>query len=415
MKKTFRKAFGILAIATAISSTTYTLVSCEDNTDNKGKSDEKVDEEGKEDNSTTSDFKADPKKFEGTIKSGVVTLDATQEYKLTGPIYVEKGAKLVIPAGTVIVGTGGTKAFIGVKQGGKIEAKGTADKPVVFTGSEKKPGNWGGIVLCGEAPINRPGGTAVSEVASTMNYGGQKADDNSGILQYVRIEYAGASFNSEKEFNGLSLFGVGNGTTIDHVQLHFGSDDGIEFFGGTVNASNIISNDNEDDQFDWTEGWSGKGTNWYGKEDVAGERGNRGIEADNNSDDHKLKPISNPTIVGLTLIGRTKEGYKGKENQAIKLRVGTQGKLENVVLKDFKTGFDIENDVTLQAVKDKKLIAKGVAFFGVKKQVKFTNDKKEEVKNIKPTDFYTIDESAKGAGNGVDVPDWAKGWTIGLK
>src|SRR5690606_6280547 len=117
------------------------------------------------------------------------------------------------------------------------------------------PGQWGGLVICGRAPINK-GATASAEV-SELTYGGSVVNDNSGSIRYLRIEYSGFAYNSEKEFNGRSLFGVGNGTTIEYVQVHEGADDGVEFFGGTVNTKYLVATSNEDDQFDWTEGWNG--------------------------------------------------------------------------------------------------------------------------------------------------------------
>lgn len=351
----------------------------------------------------TSSFQADPNNFKGTINDGVVTLDANVEYKLTGSLVVENGAKLVIPAGTKIVGIGGTSAYIAVAQGGKIDVQGTASKPVVMTGAEQTPGNWGGLVICGKAPINS-GTTATAEV-SELTYGGNDASDNSGSIKYLRIEYAGANFNSEKEFNGLSLFGVGNGTKIEYVQMYKGSDDGIEFFGGTVNTKYIISSYNEDDQFDWTEGYSGTNENWYGVR-TAGVS-DRGMECDNNADNHVATPISSPTIKNVTLIGSSTED----DVQAIKLRVGTYVNLDNVVLKDWKTGFDIQHDETIAAIAAGSLKATNVKFENVTTQSKGKNSAGEAVD---VSNAYTEKASATGAGNGVDVPSWAQGWTVGL-
>lgn len=351
----------------------------------------------------TSSFQADPTNLKGTITDGVVVLDANVEYKLTGGLVVEKGAKLVIPAGTKIVGTGGTSAYIAVAQGGKIDVQGTASKPVVMTGAEQTPGNWGGLVICGKAPINS-GSTATAEV-SELTYGGDNPSDNSGSIKYLRIEYAGANFNSEKEFNGLSLFGVGNGTTIEYVQMYKGSDDGIEFFGGTVNTKYIISSYNEDDQFDWTEGYSGTNENWYGVR-VAGVS-DKGMECDNNAQNHLAQPISSPTIKNVTLIGSS----NADDVQAIKLRVGTYVKLDNVVLKDWKTGFDIQHDETIAAIAAGSLKATNVKFENVTSKSKGKNSAGE---TVDVSNAYTEKASATGAGNGAAVPSWAQGWTVGL-
>lgn len=376
-----------------MSSLTIAAVSCDDKDDPKTET---------PDNS--SEFKVDVNKFEGTINSGTVTLDASKEHKLTGKLVIANGAKLVIPAGTKIVGTGGTSAYIAVAQGGKIEVNGTATNPVIMTGAEAKPANWGGLVICGKAPINK--GTSATAEVSDLTYGGTDANDNSGSIKYLRIEYSGANFNSEKEFNGLSLFGVGKGTTIEYVQLYKGSDDGIEFFGGTVNTKYIVSSYNEDDQFDWTEGWNGTNENWYGVEDAS--TGNRGIEADNNSNNHTATPISNPTVKNLTLIGR---GSASTEPQAMKLRVGTYATFDNVVLKNFATGFDVEHDETLEAIASGKLKATKVKFEEIATKAK---GKKTDGTSADASAIFTEDTTATGAGNGSALPTWAAGWTTGL-
>ena len=352
-------------------------------------------------------FQFDPADFKGDIPTGEdVTLDATKVYSLTGRVLITEGSKLRIPAGTRIEGVGGTSAYIAVAQGGKIFVNGTATQPVVMTSSmsNPQPGDWGGLVLCGKAPTNR-GATAQAEV-SDLTYGGNVLDDSSGVIKYLRIEYSGAAFNSEKEFNGLSLFGVGSGTTIDHVQIHNGADDGIEFYGGTVSATNLVMTGNEDDQFDWVEGWSGQlNSNWYGKLGLG--RGNRGIEADNLGDNNAATPISNPTIKNLTLIGL---GDQGNEPQGIMVRVGTRGKIDNIVIDNWATGIEVRNDATLNGIPS-QLMFTNVKFSNVTDKAKGRNDNGD---SVDVSNAYTENENATGAGNGTGIPSWAQGWTIGL-
>jgi len=370
----------------------------------------------------SSTFTADPTNFQGTISDGEVTLDPTKTYKLTGKIQVNSGATLIIPAGTIIEGTGGTSSYIAIAQGGKLNVNGTAAKPVIMTSGlpTKKAGDWGGLVICGKAPINRVTGgatTAQSEVAD-LSYGGTISNDNSGILKYLRIEYAGAAFNSEKEFNGLSLFGVGSGTTIDYVEFFQGADDGVEFFGGTVNTSNLISIGNEDDQFDWTEGWSGTNTNWYGK--LAFGKGNRGIEADNFELGYLNTPIANPSITNLTLVGPGSAPTTGTwlENDAMKLRRGTRGVFTNLVFSGWKVGFNVENDETIAGIPT-ALKAVNVNF--IADVLKETTGKLNVV--APATSGASADVSAivtsksttsTGAGNGAGMPTWATGWSVGF-
>ena len=190
--------------------------------------------------------------------------------------------------------------------------------------------------------------------------------------------------------------------------MYAGSDDGIEFFGGTVNTKYIVSNENEDDQFDWTEGWVGTNEYWYGKEGRS--KGNRGIEADNNSSNHTLTPIANPSIKNATLIGLGKDYVGEGENQAIKLRVGTKGKLENFVLANWAKGIDIEHDATLAWIPN-DLFIKNVQFINVATEA---TGKTSAGLAVDVSKAYTKVTTATGAGAGVDVPTWAKGWTRGL-
>ncbi len=346
----------------------------------------------------------------GEINEGAVTLESGT-YKLTGKLIVNEGATLTIKAGVTIEATDVSTArqdirYIAVAQGGKINVEGSASNPVVFTATTKAPSAWGGVVICGRAPINKAE-TASAEV-SDLTYGGTNANDNSGSIKYLRIEYSGYSYNSEKEFNGLSLFGVGKGTTIEYVQSYEGSDDAFEWFGGTVDARYLVAiNKHEsvgDDIFDWTEGWTGTGEYWYG---FRSNDGNRGIEADNNSSNHGATPISNPVIKNLTLVGN---GDGGPEPQAIKMRVGTNGSFDNVVLSNWATGFDIQHDEGLAFVEAGTLKATNVRFENIGTKAKGANTAGNAVDITK---VFTENPEATGAGNGTGKPDWADGWTVG--
>lgn len=350
-----------------------------------------------------------PDNFKGTVKSGQnLTLDASKTYYLTGIVTVENGATLTIPAGTKFIATGGTSAYVIVDRGGKIFANGTSSNPVVFQGINHTPGEWGGLVILGKATSNRSvSGESTSELGDKM-YGGKESADNSGSLTYVIIKDSGAKFNAEKEFNGLSLFGVGSGTKIDNIYIENGADDGVEFFGGTVNASNIVVNGVGDDSFDWTEGWSGTGTNFYAKRRpsaINGEMGNRGIEADNQDTNPDATPVSNPTLKNVTLVG----SKEGAESQGAKLRAGTNGNIDNLVIANFVTGLDIETDGSINWFnKGGKLT--NVRFIDVDTKSKGKNTNKE---NVDVSKAFTENANATGAGNGADIPTWAS-WT-GMK
>ncbi len=387
MKKALKKFLALSLFATAF------LTSCS--------SDDGV-------SAPVSSFVLNADDFKGDITDGNVTLDAGTVYKLTGRLTVQAGATLTIPAGTRIEGTTGT-SYIAVAQDGKIYVNGTASNPVVMTSAQSAlgqgaPGQWGGLVICGRAPINK-GATASAEV-SELTYGGSVENDNSGSIRYLRIEYSGFAYNSEKEFNGLSLFGVGSGTTVEYIQVHEGADDGFEFFGGTVNTKYLVATSNEDDQFDWTEGWNGTNEFWYGKLGLG--RGHRGIEADNNSGNHTAAPIANPYIANMTLIGL---GDQGAEPQAIKLRVGTKGMFDNIVLSNFSTGFDVQHDESTGYVADGTLRATNVRFSQITMQSAGKNTAGDIVD---VSGIYTVNDAATGAGNGTSTPSWTQGWTVGL-
>lgn len=392
MKKSFLNLFGILALSASF------FTSCSsDSTD-----------------TPSSTFVVDPNNFTGIISDGEVVLSSGTTYKLTGKLQVNDGATLTIPAGTKIEGTGGTASYIAIAQGGKLNVNGTSSNPVVMTSglATKKAGDWGGLVICGKAPINRVTGgtsTAQSEVAD-LTYGGTIANDNSGSIRYLRIEYAGAAYNSEKEFNGVSLFAVGSGTTFEYVEAYQGADDGFEFFGGTVNTSNLISFGNEDDQFDWTEGWMGTNTNWYGK--LSFGKGNRGIEADNFELGFANTPISNPSITNITLIGagNAADATIYTENQALKMRRGTKAIFSNVVLSDWKTGIDVEHDETIAGV-GTALKVTNVNYIAITTK---TKGKKTDGTSADVSAVATELVSATGAGNGVAAPTWSAGWSVGL-
>ncbi len=190
-----------------------------------------------------------------------LTLEANITYLLEGTTSINPGATLTIPAGTIIISQTGTDRYIVVQKGGKINIQGTNDNPVVMKSAGGNPGDWGGLVIAGDATTSE-GIDAVAEIGGII-YGGTNNTDNSGSIEYLVIRGAGAQINSESQYNGLTLYAVGSGTTINNVAMIDGADDGVEFFGGTVSVTNMYLENNEDDAVDWTEGWNGTITNTY--------------------------------------------------------------------------------------------------------------------------------------------------------
>ncbi len=279
-----------------------------------------------------------PATLKGDALSSDITsdteLDASVTYTLDGTVTIKSGATLTIPAGTTIKATKGFSSYIIVEQGGKINAEGTADAPIIFTSAESSPaaGDWGGIIINGYAPIS--GGVAgTTEIDATLPYGGDDAADNSGILKYVEILYSGAQSSESIEHNGLTLDAVGNETVIENIYIAYGSDDAVEFFGGTVNITNLLSVNCDDDMFDVTQGWSGTLDNAYGIwEDgyVSTEGDPRGIESDGNLDG--LYPDasgqSNFTISNVTI----KNASSYIMEDGIKVRRGATATITNALM-----------------------------------------------------------------------------------
>lgn len=334
-----------------------------------------------------------------------LTLESKNDYIITGPTIFEAGTTLTIPAGmTIKAAATGSDVYIAIAQGAKIMAEGTSSQPIVLTSASNTPnaGDWGGLILLGKAPINSvtTGNTATSEIAS-LPYGGTDEADNSGTLKYMRVEYSGGKADGQSENNGITFYGVGNKTVVQYVQVFEGKDDGFEFFGGTVNASNIAVLNAQDDSIDWTEGYTGTITDAYVKH---GPTHDKGIEADGYNTDVANNGgfWSKPTVNNLTIIGLG----SGTPNEAIRLRAGTQGIFNNVVIEGFKEAFDIDGNnatsPTAQAVIDGNLKATDVKLVDV-----ITKVKKEAGVTYTDADFLTENANATG----TDFATWGAGWT----
>jgi len=247
-----------------------------------------------------------------TIKGSITTNTtwaAKNKYLLEGFVYVEAGATLTIEPGTIIKGDKSTKATLIVKPGAKIIAEGTKLKPIVFTSNQPKGsrnyGDWGGLIVLGKGKVNKTPATIEGENIST--FGGSEENDNSGIIKYVRIEFGGIAFETDKEVNGLTLGGVGKGTTIEYVQVTQNGDDGIEWFGGNVNAKYLISYKNLDDDFDTDWGYSGFVQYGLAYRDpkVADQctcSDSNGFESDNDASGSDAQPQTNCKFANISII-----------------------------------------------------------------------------------------------------------------
>ncbi len=294
------------------------------------------------------------------------TWSSSNVYQLKGYVYVTNNAILTIGAGTLIVGDSVTKGCLIVTRGAKLNAIGTACKPIVFTSSKsvnnRNRGDWGGIILLGYASINQLGDTAHIEGITTNpltlyggglnpNCGGGNCpndNDNSGTLSYVRIEYPGIALSPNSEINGLTCGGVGSGTTLDHIQISYSNDDAYEFFGGTVNAKHLVAFRTLDDDFDTDNGYRGKLQFLVGLRDpnVADISGSNGFESDNDAAGSTNLPQTNPIFSNVTWLAGADTTNNVNFKRNVHIRRNSKMRIYNSILMGNIIGLYIDGAAT---------------------------------------------------------------------
>lgn len=268
--------------------------------------------------------------LQGEIKQDA-TLTNDTTWVLQGGVFFggdnTESVTVTIEPGTRIQGQQSADFFY-IRRGSKLKAVGSPSQPIVFTGPlEQTPGEWGGVVIAGNAPVN---GCNVGvplcqqfDEAMLTPYGGNDPNDNSGVIKYTQIRWAGFPVRPDQELNGLTLLGVGAGTILDYIEIFEGQDDGIEFFGGTAQVKHLVLVNNHDDSLDWGQGWRGKAQFIITKQ--SDTDADRCIEADNNEDNFDSQPRSKPQISNLLCLGSA-AGSQGAE-----LRRGTGANIHNSV------------------------------------------------------------------------------------
>ncbi len=264
--------------------------------------------------------------IDGNI-TGDVTWDAGTTVRLTTVVYVEPGSSLTIEAGTTIYGEQGSALV--VQAGAELFARGTEFEPIVFTSSkpegERLPGDWGGVALLGRAPVNSPGPVLEGvQEEERAGYGGSDDTHSCGVMEYVRIEFAGFPLQQDEELNGLTIAGCGSGTLLNFIHVHFGLDDGIEFFGGSANLRHAVITRAQDDSLDYDKGWTGVAQFVAIQQDAGGDNG---IEA-SSSEDAAAVPRTAPRIWNLTMIGSGGDGSQ----RGITFKEGVAGTINNAIL-----------------------------------------------------------------------------------
>jgi hypothetical protein len=267
----------------------------------------------------------------GTLE-GDYTLESNIQYQLTGQFLISEGSSLTIPAGTNIVATsGGTEVYIAVLKGGQIFINGNSSNPVVMASENQEAGDWGGLTICGDATTSA-GVDAIAEVGG-FAYGGSNDEDNSGFVKYLVLKGTGAQINSESQYNGVSLYAVGSGTELSNIAVINGADDGIEFFGGTVSASNLYLENNDDDSIDWTESWSGGISDVYISHTVPGF--STVFEGD--------KDNANPTFTNITAVSSV-------EGTALQFKKESGGSITGLYLEGYAVDVDMKDGGSLSNV-----------------------------------------------------------------
>jgi hypothetical protein len=298
---------------------------------------------------------------------------------IDGTVLVQGGVTVTIAGGVTVKGkktsSNGTPSALiflrgsqvapGVYTPAKINMTSDAAHPIVMTSDQtagsRAAADWGGLSLNGAAPVNFAGGEGSCEglPPGTCNFGGTNPNDSSGQIRFVRIEFSGVIFSPDNELNVLTQNGIGRGTTMEYIQANVGNDDGIEWFGGTVNEKHLVSSATQDDNFDWQIGYTGSVQ--YGlsiqNASVFSSSGQNGFEADNNEFGYDLLPRSNPNFCNITMIGCRQNsvgpdcgpGGATVTGSGALLRRGTAGKISNTIIMDYpKAGIEITQDETLQ-------------------------------------------------------------------
>jgi hypothetical protein len=266
------------------------------------------------------------------------TLTADNAYSIRGIVTVRNNATLTIEPGTVIIGQPGSQppSVLLVANNGKLVAEGTRSRPIIMTSSQpigrRQRGDWGGLVMLGQAPINDPAGFLTIEGLPELpetRYGGTNADHSCGSLRYVRVEFAGALLRPNEETNSITWGGCGKGTKGEYLQAHYGLDDAFEWFGGTNDAKYLVGTYTADDFIDGQIGWSGRLQ--HGVMVANDDLSNRGIEMDNYERNFAARPLGNPTMFNLTFVGGGARGFDEADSPCLYFRRGAGGSYNNML------------------------------------------------------------------------------------
>lgn len=372
---------GLVLIASIVGAASLGVVACSDDgnldgmgaVDDGGTVDDDRDAGAQNPETDGGGTVVDPTKESEEIAGDIAasrTLSNTKNYVLNNLVRVKAGTTLTIEKGTTLVGKLDTKAILLVEAGAKLVAEGTADEPIVFTSAaaqgDRRAGDWGGVVILGKAPVNIPGGKGNIEgiitTATGTEYGGTDPEDDSGVIRYVRIEYAGVVLSQDNEVNGLTFGGVGRGTKVDHVQVRHALDDCFEFFGGTVDAHHLICQYNQDDGFDTDNGYTGRLQFLVLQQDPKHPGEDNGFESDNDANGSTNTPLTSPTVFNATMCGKNTDPASAQ--YGLLVRRNARGSYNNVLFTGFEAALDVRDVSTANGATSGTLSLKGSRFWG---------------------------------------------------
>ena len=368
-----------------------------------------------------------PRRIEVT---GNITTDTAWKsgntYTLQDLTFVESRARLTIEPGVTVRGAPGSALV--VTRDATLHARGRADAPIVFTSAQalgkRRAGDWGGVVLLGNAPVNRDAHVEGIEANDSRgDFGGNDATSSCGVLDYVRVEFAGFEISKDNELNGLTLGGCGSGTIVRHVQVHRSLDDGVEMFGGTADLRHVLITGAGDDSLDWDWGWRGRVQFLIAQQHP--NSGDNAFEADNNGNQHDAEPMSEPVMYNVTLVSPRSHT---RHHRAMTLREGTGGHFHNLFMHGFSgEAVDIKDAVTVGNLDNGRLSFEALAINDIGgRGIRFFEDESGDADDDGGLDEAAYFRDTVGARFGVDPqfsrdvsstvnPDFAPGGTSGLR
>jgi hypothetical protein len=299
------------------------------------------------------------------------TLVASKKYLIKGQVFVRSGKVLTIEPGTILMGERASRGTLIVDRGGKIIAEGTAEKPIVMTSNqaagERDRGDWGGLVILGNAPVNQTS-PVIEGITPQAVFGGTDANDNSGVYKYVRVEFAGIELSPNNETNSITMGGVGKGTVMSHLMVSFGGDDGFEWFGGTVDMKYLICFAGWDDDFDVDYGYTGKvqfglSVRYPG---FADQSESNGFECDNGPNDNDVTPYTSATFSNFTVLGPIASGTSTSNRNfyaSVDLRRRTHVSICNSVFAGFPRGLRMNQASVYNNYKSGSAVLKNNIFY----------------------------------------------------